>query len=275
MRHALVILGCFLATLPDVCAQTGASVTPPELAGVGIDQRLNEPVPLGLVFRDEQGRTVQLNSYFTSRPVIVTLVYYQCPMLCTMVLNGLVRSLRGVNLHPGRDFEIVTVSFDPKETPVLAAQKKSAYLKRYGSPDAERAWHFLTGDEQAISQLTKAMGFRYRYDPVAAQFAHPSAIMALTPDGRISRYFYGVEYPARDLRLGLVEASEGKIGTPVDQALLFCYHYNPSTGKYGVAIWRVIRVLSILLLAVLTTLLVVLFRRDRRDGPARRHAGIA
>ncbi|HUB77440.1 MAG TPA: SCO family protein [Bryobacteraceae bacterium] len=216
---------------------------PGALAGVGIDQKLDSQVPLNLHFTDEYGATVPLSTYFHSqKPVILALVYYRCPMLCTQILNGLESSLKAVSFDPGKDFEIVAVSFDPKDTWQTAAAKKQTYLKRYGRANSANGWHFLTGDETNIKALTDAVGFHYKYDPATDQFAHASGIMIVTPDGRLSRYFYGVEYAPRDVRLGLVEASRNKIGNPVDQILLFCYHYDPSTGKYGALVMRMIRV---------------------------------
>ncbi len=206
---------------------------PAALRDVGIDQRLNEQIPLDLVFRDENGVAAPLSAYFGRKPVVLALVYYQCPMLCTQVLNGMVSSLRSVSFKAGEEYDVVAVSIDPTETPELALGKQKQYVKRYGRGPA--GWHFLTGDEAQIKTLANAVGFRYSYDPSTKQFAHASAIMVVTPQGKLSRYLYGVDYPARDMRLALVEASENRIGTPVDQILLFCYHYDPVTGKYGAA----------------------------------------
>lgn len=221
---------CLLATIVSGYAQSSRPVL---LRDVGIDQRLNEPLPLELVFRDETGRSVRLAEYFDRKPVLLALVYYECPMLCTQVLNGLVSSLKVLTFNVGKEFNLVTVSFDRRESAALAAAKKRVYLERYGRPIAAVGWHFLTGDEPSIQALTRAVGFRYAYDPKTNQFAHASGVILLTPQGRISRYFYGIEYAPRDLRLGLVEASDNKIGSVVDQLLLFCYHYDPMTGKYG------------------------------------------
>ena len=207
---------------------------PSALQGVGIDQKLNEQVPLGLVFHDEAGRDAPLSSFFQSnKPVILVPVYYRCPMLCTQILAGVESSLKAISLNPGRDFEVVSFSFDPKDTPETATSKKQLYLQRYGRPGTANGWHFLTGDAANIKALTDSVGFHFKYDPKTDQFAHASGIMVLTPDGHISKYFYGVDYAPRDLRLGLVEASQDKIGNPVDRILLFCYHYDPATGKYG------------------------------------------
>lgn len=242
-------------------AQTGL---PQSLRDVGIDQRLNEQLPLEAVFRDEMGRQVRLGDYFGGRPVILSLVYYDCPMLCTMVLNGLVRTLRSLPLSAGTDFDVVTLSFDPTEGPELAAAKKEQYITSYRRSGAEQGWHFLTGDEPSIHLVTEEAGFRYTYDPKTGQYAHASGIMVLTPKGKIARYLYGIEYPARDLRLALVEASANRIGSPVDQVLLYCFHYDPATGKYGLVIMNVIRVLGGATVLILATFMVVMFRRDRR-----------
>ena len=240
----------------------------PILEKVGIDQKLNQTVPLNLTFRDEDGRTVPLSAFFGNRPVILTLVYYQCPMLCTQVLNGLVGGLLPVKLDPGKDFEIVTVSIDPTETPQMARAKKQVYVNRYGHPGAAQGWHFLTGDQPNIAALASAVGYRYAYDPAIKQYAHPSAIMVLTPDGHIAQYYYGIEYTAKDLRLGLVESSKGKIGTVVDQALLYCYHYDPTTGKYGAAVMNLLRMVGIVTVLAMGTLIFASLRKDRAPRTA-------
>ena len=237
-----------------------ASVLPPGLRDVGLDQRLNEQVPLNLSFRDDAGRKIPLSSYFGNKPVILALVYYQCPMLCTQILNGLVISLRGMSLESGRDFDVVSVSIDPTETPELAARKKVEYLRRYAK--SSTGWHFLTGAEPEIKRLAQAVGFRYAYDARSKQYAHASAIMVLTPSGRLSKYFYGIEYAPRDLRLGLVEASENKIGSPVDQLLLYCYHYDPSTGKYSAMVLNIVRLAGALTLLIFVSILIWMWRRD-------------
>ena len=237
-------------------------VRPELLKEVGIDQKLNDSIPLNLTFRDEHGNPVELAQYFGSKPVILSLVYYNCPMLCTQVLNGLDRSLQLIPMEIGKDFNVVTVSIDPTERPVLAEAKQVMYAGMYGRPGAVQGWHFLTGDEPQIKQLADSVGFRYAYDPDSKQYAHASAIMLLTPEGKISRYFYGITYPSRDLRLGLDEASEGKIGSPVDQVLLFCYHYDPHTGKYGLIVSRVIQISGFLTILIGGILLIVLFRGE-------------
>ena len=238
---------------------------PGALQGVGIDQKLDEQVRLNLPFRDEAGRIVPLSTYFHGKkPVILALVYYECPMLCTQILNGLESSLKAVSFNPGQDFEVVSVSFDPTDTPEIAASKKQLLLRRYNRPNTANGWHFLTGDPDNIKALTDAVGFHYKYDPASKQFAHASGIMILTPDGRLSRYFYGVEYAPRDVRLGLVEASRNKIGSPLDQILLFCYHYDPATGKYGALVMRMVRFAGAGFVLVCGAFLWVAVRRERR-----------
>jgi protein SCO1/2 len=241
-----------------------SNVPPPMLREVRIDQKLGAPLPLEVTFRDESGETVRLQQYFGEKPVILSFVYYECPMLCSQVLNGLLESLKTLSFDAGNQFEVVTVSFDPGETPKLAAEKKASYLKQYERAGAEDGWHFLTGDTSAIRQLTNAAGFHYKYDAATDQFAHASGIMAITPQGKIARYFYGIEYPGRDLRLALVEASENKIGSFVDQVLLYCFHYDPAVGKYGLVIMNVLRLAGIATVMALGTFIMVMFWRDRR-----------
>ena len=238
-----------------------ASVRPPGLKNVGIQQNLNQPIPLDLTFTDDLGRSVRLGDYFGQKPVILNLVYYNCPMLCGEALAGLSASMKMIKFDVGNEFDVVTVSFNPKETPQLAAQKKGDYLKRYGRPNAATGWHFLTGPPESINALTKAVGFQYQYDARLNQYAHATAIMVLTPQGRISRYFYGVEFPPKDLRMGLVEASQGKIGNVVDEVLLYCYHYDPATGKYGAVITRILQLSAAATILILGGLLLILFRR--------------
>jgi protein SCO1/2 len=234
------------------------------LEGVGIDQRLDQQVPLDLAFRDEAGRAVRLGDFFGKRPVVLALVYYDCPMLCTQVLNGLVSALGVVSFDAGREFDVVAVSFDPREKPADAATKKTAYLTRYRRPGAEAGWHFLTGEAASIAALTKAVGFRYRYDAGLDQFAHASAVFVLTPGGRVSRYFFGIEYAPKDLRLGLIEASDSRIGTPVDQILLYCFHYDPKSGKYGAAIVNIVRLAGGATVVTLALSIALMSRRARR-----------
>ena len=241
-----------------------ADEKPELLKEIGIEQRLNQRLPLSLPLRDEAGRPLLLGDAFGKRPVILALVYYNCPMLCTQVLNGLIAALNVISLDAGRDFDVVAVSFDPRETPAMAAAKKEAYLSRYKHPAAAAGWRFLTGDAAAIQALTKAVGFRYRYDEKQDQFAHASAIYVVTPDGRLARYFYGIEYAPRDLRLGLVEASAGRIGTPVDQVLLYCFHYDPASGKYGAVVVNIVRLAGAATLLVLGLAIWAMSRRRSR-----------
>ena len=236
-----------------------ANVRPPGLKNVGIEQNLNQQIPPGLTFRDETGKTVTLGDFFGKKPMILNLVYYQCPMLCGEVLTGLESALRVLKFDVGKEFDVLTVSFDPKETPEMASAKKAEYLKRYGRSGAAEGWHFLTGPAASIDALTKAAGFQYQYDPKSGQFAHATAIMVLTPEGKIAQYYYGVEFAPKDLRLGLIQASENKIGTVVDQVLLYCYHYDPDTGKYGAIISRVLQLAAGATVLILGTFLIVMF----------------
>jgi protein SCO1/2 len=273
---SLAAAAAFLSLAPGSAAQLASDpmqsvgVRPELLKQVGIDQKLNQSIPLNLAFRDENGQTVQLAQFFGQKPVILTLVYYNCPMLCTQVLNGVESGLKELPSDIGKQFEVVTISIDPTESHVLAKVKQEMYVGMYGRPGAAQGWHFLTGDEPQIKQLADALGFRYAYDPDTKQFAHASAIMLLTPEGKISRYFYGIQFPSRDLRLGLVEASEGKIGTPVDQVLLFCYHYDPKTGKYGLLISHVIQAGGALTVLVLGIAMLILFRGEHYALPQRK-----
>ena len=244
-----------------------ATGLPKALQNVGIDQKLNQQLPLDLTFRDENGQVVELGQYFGKRPVVLSLVYYSCPMLCTQVLNGMVGAFKTLSFVPGEQYEVVTVSFDPRETPQLAAEKKATYVNYL--PEARRAgatrgWHFLTADETNIKRLTDAVGFRYHWDEATNQFAHASGIMVLTPEGKLAQYYYGIEYSARDLRLGLVEASASRIGTPVDQLLLYCYHYDPATGKYGAVVMNMVRLGGLLTIAAIIILLLALRRSGAR-----------
>ncbi|HYR77226.1 MAG TPA: SCO family protein [Pyrinomonadaceae bacterium] len=242
-----------------------ATGLPNALKNVGIDQKLNEQIPLDAVFKDEQGQDVRLGQFFKGKPVVLSLVYYACPMLCNQVLNGMLGSFRQVSFNIGEQFEVVTVSFDPRETPSLAAAKKSTYIKAYNRSGAEASWHFLTGDEANIKRLTESVGFRYHWDEQTKQFAHASGIMVLTPEGKIARYFYGIDYPPKDMRLGLVEASQNKIGTPVDVLMLYCYHYDPATGKYGAVVMNIMRLAGGVTLFLIVGLLLVLRKRGGRD----------
>jgi protein SCO1/2 len=251
-----------LIAAPSGRAQQTAPV--PILNHVSISQNLNAQLPADLVFRDETGKDARLGDFFGQKPIVLSLVYFECPALCTEVLNGQLQTMKSISLNLGKDFEAVTVSFEPKDTPALAKAKRDVYAGQYGRPGAADHWHFLTGDQKSIDALTQAVGFHYAYDSAGRQYAHAAAIMVLTPDGRIARYFYGVLYPARDLRLGLIEASQGKIGSPTDHALLYCYQYDPTTGKYGLVVMNVVRAGGALTLLVLGIFMFVMFRRDRR-----------
>jgi len=259
---ALLSLFCF-AALSANAQQTGA---PAILKQVGITQNLNVQIPAGIALRDETGQAVRLGDFFSKKPIVLSLVYFDCPALCTEVLNGELRTMKAISLDLGKDFEAVTVSFEPKDTPALAKAKRDVYAGQYGRPEAARHWHFLTGGQESIDALTNAAGFRYAYDSSIRQYAHAAAILILTPDGRIARYFYGVQYPARDFRLGLVEASAGKIGTVTDQALLYCYQYDPMTGKYGLVVMNVLRAAGGLTVLALGLFLGLMFLRERKHA---------
>lgn len=245
---------------------TPSTGVPKALQQVAFEQRLNEALPLDLPFRDEDGRTVRLGDYFGRRPVVLAFVYYECPMLCTQVLNGLASSVGALEESIGRDFDVVTVSFDPRETPILASGKKKAYLDRYKREGAAAGWHFLTGDEPSIAALTEAAGFRYAWDPETSQFAHASGIVVATPEGRLSRYFFGIEYAPRDLKFALMESSAGKIGSMTDQLLLYCYHYDPVSGSYSFVAMNAVRLGGAVTLVALVGFVVVAIRREDRAG---------
>ena len=254
-----------LAALAALASTLGAQVQRFDPAqDVGFDQRLGERLPRDARFRDEEGREIALGALFDERPIVLALVYYRCPMLCTLVLNGLVASLQAVDLEAGRDFRVIAVSIDPRETPELAAEKRARVVASYGRAGSEGGWRFLTGDEESIRSLAGAAGFRYAYDERADEYAHASGVVVATPEGELSHYFYGVEYSAPDLRLALVEASQGRIGTAVDRLLLLCYHYDPMTGTYGVVILTVIRMFAILTVVLMAVLVFGLLRRERR-----------
>jgi protein SCO1 len=239
---------------------------PPGLQFVGIEQHLNAEVPGNLEFRDEGGSPVKLRDYFGhGRPVILNLGYYQCPMLCSELLQGLVGSMKALTFDLGKDFDVVTVSFDPRETTEMAAAKKRDMMKRYGRANADQGWHFLTGHADQINALTKSVGFQYQFDPRSGQYAHAAAIVMLTPDHHVSGYFYGVEFSPKDLRLGLVQASQNRIGNIGDQVLLYCYHYDPRTGKYGVVISNVLKLAGLATMLILGTFVFVMFRTDLRS----------
>lgn len=255
-------------------APAGKSPTAEMIRDVGIEQHLDAPLPLESMFRDEAGHDVRLGAYFGRKPVVLALVYYRCPMLCTQVLNGFLKSSQALPLEIGRDYDVVTVSIDPHETPEQAADKKRPYVRAYRRPGAEQGWHFLTGNEESITRLAEAVGFRYRYDPPSGQYAHASGIVVATPAGRTARYLYGIEYSPHDLRLALVDSSSGKIGTPVDQVLLLCYHYDPLTGKYGLAIAGALQGAALLTVLVLAGYLGMMLRRERNRPKLVRDPGV-
>jgi protein SCO1 len=243
-----------------------SSSMPAPLREIGFDQNLDRPLPLDTEFRDEQGRTVRIGQYFGDKPVVLAFVYYECPMLCTQVMNAIANAVGVLSLDAGKDFQLVMVSFDPRETPAQASDKKAEYLARYKRPGAAEGWHFLTGDERSIKQLTSAAGFRYVWDEPTKQFAHPTGIIVATPDGRPARYLFGIEYGSRDLRLAIVEASAGQIGSVVDQLVLFCYHYNPETGRYGLMIMRTVRLAGAATVLSLGAFIIVMVRREKRTA---------
>ena len=254
--------------VPGVNPRPGvpASQMPKVLADVRFDQHLNEPLPLDAAFTDEEGRRVRLGDYFGTRPVVLAFVYYECPMLCTQVLNGLTASLSVLDETVGREFDVVAISFDPRETPVLANGKKKAHLDRYKRPESASGWHFLTGDEAAIRAVTSAAGFKYVWDDRTQQFAHPSGIVVATPDGRVSRYFFGIEYAPRDVKFALIESSAGRIGNAIDQLLLYCYHYDPATGSYGFVAMGAVRLGGAVTVLALVGFMVLSIRRDLGVG---------
>jgi protein SCO1/2 len=236
----------------------------PILREIGVDQKLDAQLPLDLQFEDETGAPVTLRKYFTGRPVVLALVYYECPMLCTQVLNGLIGSLEGIVFDIGKEFDVVVVSFDPGETPALAADKKRQYARRYGRTGSDVGMHFLTGRETAIAALANAVGFRYAYDPAIDQYAHPAAVTVLTGEGRVSRYLFGIEFAPRDFKLALIEAADRKIGSAIDSVLLFCYHYDPETGSYGFVVMNLVRVAGALTVAIMGGSIFYSLRRERR-----------
>ncbi len=257
-RNSLVL---FFAAALSLNAQSYGR--PAALRNVGIDQRLNQQLPLDVSFNDESGKAVPLRQFFSGdKPVILALVYYRCPMLCNMELNGLTRSLRQISLNAGEKYELVALSFDPRETSDLAAAKKQTYVEKYDRPSAASGFHFLTGRAESIKMVADAVGFHYSYDIAGDQFAHSSGIVILTPEGKVSRYFYGIEFNHKDLRLGLVEASANKIGTLADQVLLFCFHYDPARGKYGLVIFNALRIGGGVTVLAIAVFLFVMLRRD-------------
>ena len=263
----IVLASLLIASAGDAARGAGS---PSVVSKVAFDQNLGAAVPMDLPFRDEAGRTVMLGEYFGKRPVLLNLVYYRCPMLCTLELNGLARALKPLSMDAGKQFEIVTVSIDPEETPALAAEKKAGYMARYGRKGAENGWHFLTGDKASIDRLTSVAGFRYAYNPETKLFAHAAGLVVVTPSGKIARYFYGIDYSPRDLQFGILEASSGKVGSPIARMLLLCYHYDPASGKYTLAIMTIVQVFGTATVVALGSYLLVMFRRDRRASLARR-----
>jgi protein SCO1/2 len=244
-----------------------SQVDPASLKDIGIDQHLNEQVPLDLQFKDEDGRTVALGDYFKKgRPVILTMVYYQCPMLCSEVLSGLNSAMQVMKFTAGNEYEVVTVSIDPRDTPEMAKAKKTTYLTAYNRPGAEEGWHFLTGSQENVAKLAKVVGWKYRWDPKMNQFIHAAGIMLVTPQGKLAQYYYGIEYSPKDLRLGLIEASQDKIGTLVDQVVLYCYHYDPKTGKYGAVVQNMLRIGGAATVLLLGGFIVLMFRREGHAG---------
>lgn len=259
------LLGAALIGLTPAAAQL--NINPKEMEGVQIVEHLGDKLPLDLTFRDETGAPVRLGQYFGGeRPVLVTLVYFNCPMLCNLVLNGAIEGLRGVDFTPGEDFEIVTVSIDHREGPELAAAKKKNYLEQYARPGAEKGWHFLTGDAEQIRALADAIGFGYRYDPDRMEYAHGAAIFFASPEGKLTRYLYGIQHEPKQLHLALVEAGQGKIGSAVDRFMLRCYMYNPDSREYAFYIWGAMRLGGLLTIILISTMLLILWRRERRQN---------
>jgi protein SCO1/2 len=247
---------------PD--AGIASTTVPAQLKGVSFEQRLGSTLPLDATFRDETGRAVRLGSYFGRRPVVLAFVYYSCPMLCLQVLNGVSSAVKVMPFTPGADFDVVYISFDPRDTPAAAAEKKQAQLADYHQSATAAGWHYLTGDEASIRRVTDAAGFSYRWDEGSGQFAHVSGVLVATPDGRLSRYFYGVEYSPKELRMAIVESSDGKIGSVIDRLLLYCYHYNPATGRYGAIAMNVVRLGGAVTVAVLGGFIWLMRRREAR-----------
>ena len=270
MRRMFALLALLLAPVVPLRASQSpgspppeAPLPPPPIKDVGFDQKLGEAIPLDLVFRDEAGQNVRLAQYFGKRPVVLSLVYFNCPMLCGMTIDGLVRSVRALRFDVGVDYEILSVSFDPRETPEMASAKKGPVMRQYGRKGGAEGWHFLTGDAASVAALTKAVGFRYVWDAEQKQFAHATGIMLLTPQGHIARYFFGIEYPAKDLRLALIEASEEKIGNVVDQLLLLCYHYDPKAGRYTATVRNLVRGAGAITFVLLASFVTILLWRER------------
>jgi protein SCO1/2 len=277
------MLASLCGSTPPARAQYGTEAPPlpsqsPQqeamLSAIDFEQRLDEQAPLDVRLVDDNGEAVDLGRYFGKKPVVLALVYYECPMLCTEILNGLLHTMKELEFSAGREFDVVAVSIDPTETPQIAAEKKAQYLSRYGR-DAAAGWHFLTGKEEEVRRLADAVGYKYVYDPATDQYVHPSGIVLLTPSGKISHYFYGVAYDARDVRLGLVEASANKIGSPVDKLLLYCYHYDPLSGKYNVVAMTIVRGLGILTVLILAIGIYVMLRRHPTAGVPAKKPGLS
>ena len=278
---AMLVAAASLIATPATAQMTGAptpgyvsapgptsSTMPAPLREIGFDQNIDQQLPLDAQFVDENGTAVTLGSYYGEKPVLLAFVYYTCPMLCTQVLNAMTATISTLSLDAGKDFELVLVSIDPRETPAQAMAKKMEYLHRYKRPGADAGWHFLTGKEPEIKRVAKAAGFRYAWDEQTQQYAHPTGIIVTTTDGRLARYLFGMEYGPRDLKLALVEASQGKVGTFADQLLLFCYHYDPMTGRYGVYVMRTLRIAGVATVLALGTFIVVMVRRERSQQNA-------
>lgn len=265
---ALGFLGLLAVGGPPVepAGAPPAGMMPAAMVELEWTQRLDSRVPLNLAFRDENDQTVNLRELAGSKPIVLVLAYYRCPQLCNLVLNGVLDAIRNIPLKLGDDFEIVTVSFDAREGPGIAAAKKENYVAGYARPGAERHWHFLTGDERSIAALADAVGFRYRYDAAHDRFDHASGITILTPDGQVSRYLFGIRYAPRDLRLALVEASRGRVGGIAEQIMLFCFHYDAATGKYAIAVLTAMRALAAITVAILACWVFRAVRRDRRKS---------
>jgi protein SCO1/2 len=270
---ALICLIAPVRALAAEAATTTPDDRPAALREVGIDQRLGESLPLDAPFRDDEGRPVTLGDYFgRTKPVVLVMTYFECPMLCTLVLNGLTKTLKTMSFEPGNEFDVVAVSIDPRDTPAKAAEKKAVYVREYGRAATASGWHFLTGDEAAIARVASAVGFRFTWVPEERQFAHAAGIMVATPEGRLARYFYGLDYAPRDLRLGLVEAADHRIGSAVDALLLFCYQYDPTTGKYGAIALNLVRAGGVATVLAIGLFMAVMFRREAgsrgRNGSA-------
>lgn len=269
VRTILLLLATMLVTSP----QSRAAAPSPVLRDVGIEQILDAQVAPDLSFKDDTGRDVRLGEYFGKRPIVLALVYYKCPMLCTMALNELTKAMNSMKMNCGEQFDVLTISFDPSETPADAADRKRQYLRAYRRPSADAGWHFLTGDQPNIDRLTKAVGFRYAWDPKYKQYAHASALIILTPEGKTARYFYGIDYSPADLQLSLDEASHGKETSTADRILLYCFHYDPTTGRYSLIIMRLVQVGGVLTVLVLGTYMMWMFHRERRGRLARHSVG--